>query len=417
MPHEYRTLALSDPSIVMFVSNVPGPSDPRESPDPRPQVLLVDDDEEILKFFGAALMDHFGVYKALDGPAALEILAQHPLDLVISDIAMPGMSGMELLSAIRERDLDLPVVLVTGDPKLDSAMQAVEHGALRYLTKPVAIEDLQNTAARGARMRRMAAAKREAFKMVSGHSGVAADSAGAQARFNKALETLYLDFQPIVSWSKRRPVGFECLLRTHESSLKHPPDLLRSASGLDRMNEVGRCIRNAAAERLEELPFGARFFVNLHHTDLNDEDLFDPNSALAQNSSRFVLEITERESLQAIADARAKVAALRDLGFLIAMDDLGAGHNGLAAFAKLEPDIIKLDMLLVRGADREVKKRRLIRLMSEFCAEENIDFIAEGVETRAELDALLESGCDLFQGYFLGKPNPQIRVPILDDKD
>lgn len=398
----------------MFVSKVPSPDDPRSAPDSRPHVLLVDDEPDILNFFQAALTEEFTVFTAASGTEALQVLDQRPLDLVISDIAMPGMSGMELLSAIRAQDLDLPVVLVTGDPALDSAVQAVEHGALRYLTKPVAIEDLQETAQRGVRMRRMAAAKREASLMVSGHSGLAADSAGAVARFQSALDSLYLDFQPIVSWQGKRPVGFECLLRTREPSLRQPTDLLRTAEELGRMNQVGRGIRNAACDKLDELPFGARFFVNLHHTDLNDENLFAPDSVLARNSSRFVLEITERESLQAIAGARSKVAALRELGFKIAMDDLGAGHNGLAAFAQLEPDIIKLDMLLVRGADREQKKRRLIRLMSHFCAEEGIDFIAEGVETKAELDALIESGCDLFQGYYFAKPFPEIVVPDLE---
>ncbi|NQU50207.1 MAG: EAL domain-containing protein [Planctomycetes bacterium] len=374
-------------------------------------ILLVDDDQDILDAYSAALQSEYNLIQACDGRSALKWLSERDVDLVISDIAMPEINGMELLREIRTRDLDVPVVLITGAPDLKSATKAVEYGAMRYLTKPVNSSELQEVAAAGVSWRRMADAKRQAFSLVSGNSGTAADQVGQEARFERALETLHLYFQPIVSWRAKRPIGFECLLRCGEPSLQSPPELIRVAEELGRMQEVGRAIRQRALERIPALPQGACMYVNLHYSDLDDPELFDPNSPFALSSNRIVLEITERESLDAIANARDKVGALRRLGFRIAMDDLGAGHNGLAAFARLAPEVVKLDMMLVRDVNKETHKHGLIRIMRDYCCKEHIQFISEGVETRAELDTLLGIGCDLFQGYLFAKPGPEIRLP------
>ena len=101
---------------------------------------------------------------------------------------------------------------------------------------------------------------------------------------------------------------------------------------------------------------------------------------------------------------RSRIRALKDMGFRIAIDDLGAGYAGLTSFAVLEPHVVKLDMSLVRGVDREPLKRRLIGSMTRVCKESGILVVAEGVETTAEHDAVVELGCDLVQGFLIGRP-------------
>ena len=170
-------------------------------------------------------------------------------------------------------------------------------------------------------------------------------------------------------------------------------------------------IRAAALEKLATVPLHASLFVNLHYADLDDPDLFDPRTEFSQQANRFVLEITERESLEAIANAQDKIQQLRELGFQIAMDDLGAGHNGLAAFAQLAPEVVKLDMKLVRNLDQGERQRDLVRVMHDFCAARCMRVIAEGVETREELDALMEIGVDLIQGYLIARPHQDVMDP------
>lgn len=147
-----------------------------------------------------------------------------------------------------------------------------------------------------------------------------------------------------------------------------------------------------------------KLFVNLHSADLNDDDLFRLDSPLAAIGDRVVLEVTERASLDSVKNVEDRVKKLRAMGFGVAIDDLGAGYAGLNSFTQLEPEVAKLDMSLVRDIDSQVKKRSIVRSMKKLCDELGILVVAEGVETPAERDVLVELGCDLLQGYLFARP-------------
>jgi EAL domain-containing protein (putative c-di-GMP-specific phosphodiesterase class I) len=145
-------------------------------------------------------------------------------------------------------------------------------------------------------------------------------------------------------------------------------------------------------------------FVNLHARDLLDEALRSRESPLAALANRVVFEVTERASLDQVHDVRGKISELRQLGYRIAIDDLGAGYAGLNSFASLEPEFVKLDMTLVRDIDKSHTKEKLVRSMTSVCKELGIQVVAEGVETRQERDLLVALGADFLQGYLLAKP-------------
>jgi len=153
-----------------------------------------------------------------------------------------------------------------------------------------------------------------------------------------------------------------------------------------------------------ELPIEGDVFVNIEASELGDDTLFAKSSPLAPFAKRIVLEITERETIDRIDHVRARVFALRRLGYRIAVDDLGAGYSALTSFAKLEPEVIKLDMSLVRDVHREPVKRKLIALVIGLCRQMGTSVIAEGVETPEELAALQALDCGLFQGFLFAKP-------------
>jgi EAL domain-containing protein (putative c-di-GMP-specific phosphodiesterase class I) len=137
-----------------------------------------------------------------------------------------------------------------------------------------------------------------------------------------------------------------------------------------------------------------------------DDELADPATPLAAIADRVVLEITERSSLGGLDDVQGRVAALRRLGYRIAIDDLGAGYAGLTSFALLEPEFVKIDMTLTRGIDKSAVKQKLVRSLTSLCRDMNMIIVTEGVETPAERDTLVELGCDLLQGYLFAKPGP-----------
>jgi EAL domain-containing protein (putative c-di-GMP-specific phosphodiesterase class I) len=172
-------------------------------------------------------------------------------------------------------------------------------------------------------------------------------------------------------------------------------------------------MRCRAAEPVAANPDIDALFVNLHTSDLLDPDLLSSDAPLSKIANRVVLEITERSSLDRVKDLRARIGALRQMGFRIAVDDLGAGYAGLTSFALLEPEIVKLDMTLVRDIQKNPTKQKLVRSMSGLCRDMGMMVVGEGVETQEERDTLVALGCDLLQGYFFakpGKPFPEVKL-------
>lgn len=366
-------------------------------------VLLVDDDPQVLRAYARILRKAgFTVVVAADGGGAQEALDAHDFDAVMSDIGLPGADGIEVLRMARAREPDLPVVLMTAGGDLQTAVRAVEYGALRYLLKPVDPALLVGTAADAVRLRQIGRMKRRAFELYGHEQGRESERT---ARFNNALATLRMVYQPIVRWSGREVFAFEALVRNEEPTLCRPDALFSAAEALDRLWDVGRAIRRQVAAVVEETGAPCTF-VNLHPRDLEDEDLLSPDAPLSRVATRVVLEVTERASLDEVRDVRARFATLRGLGFRLAVDDLGAGYAGLTAFAQLQPEVVKLDMSLIRGVDAEPTKRKLIESMTRLCHELGMLVIAEGVETRSERDTLIAAGCDLFQGYLFARPGP-----------
>jgi EAL domain-containing protein (putative c-di-GMP-specific phosphodiesterase class I) len=187
--------------------------------------------------------------------------------------------------------------------------------------------------------------------------------------------------------------------------MPHPGALFDAAERLSAHHHLGRAIRKCIARDIAPtLPEGTLAFLNIHPSDLLDETLFDPAGPLSCLAGRAVLELTERGSIDQVPDLKGRVSKLRDLGFQLAIDDLGAGYAGLTTFAHIEPEVAKLDMSLVRNVHREPTKRRLIQSMGSFCADMGIQLVCEGVETTEERDALIQLGCDLHQGYLYAKP-------------
>jgi EAL domain-containing protein (putative c-di-GMP-specific phosphodiesterase class I) len=200
--------------------------------------------------------------------------------------------------------------------------------------------------------------------------------------------------------------GYEALLRSREPSLPGPAEVLDAAERLSQLNRLGRAVRSLAVQPLLNAGDEFALFVNLHPEDLLDPELVSPDSELAAIATRVVLEITERASLENVANVRARVKSLRELGYRIAIDDLGAGYAGLTSFALLEPDIVKLDMALVRGIDQKPVQQKLVKSMTSLCKDMGLLVVAEGIETPAERDALIGLGCDLLQGYLFAHPGP-----------
>lgn len=375
------------------------------------KVLLADGDEHAASKTAEALRSAgFVVETTSDGANLVARLERaREFDVVITELTLVGINGVELLRSLRSLAPALPVLIVTSSPSLDTAIAAVEQCASRYFPKPVAAETLVEAVRSAAALGRLSELKQQALEVCESGQWPLSAREKLSGSFERALDRLWIAFQPIVHWPERRVCGHEALVRCSEKALPHPGALFDAAEHLGRTAELGRRIHHLIAERAAHVLQHGTLFVNLHPADLNDETLFSSGSPLAAFAESVVFELTERQSLESVSDLRSRVTQLRQLGYRLAIDDLGAGYAGLSAFSQLEPDIVKLDMSLVRDVDQSPRKRNILRSMISVCRHElGTSVVCEGVETAAERDALVALGAEFLQGYLFGHPAAEL---------
>lgn len=212
-------------------------------------------------------------------------------------------------------------------------------------------------------------------------------------------------FQPIFNADCNVVYGYEALVRPRQDAFRGPGELLATAESIGRVNELGRTLREAALGSVLDLPSPYVLFVNLHPHELNDPHLSAVEEAVDEHRERIVFEVTEVSQLPDFDHITRQLGPLRDRGYRIALDDLGAEYSGLQALAQLGPDFVKLDTYLARRVREDSRTRRLVRHLVDFATEEGILVVAEGIETAAERNIMLDLGCTLMQGYYFGKPS------------
>jgi EAL domain-containing protein (putative c-di-GMP-specific phosphodiesterase class I) len=377
------------------------------APDARRAILVLDDDVLIGRTLGRLFTAAgYDVTVTTEGRVAIEAVVSRPFDVIVSDIMMPRMTGVEFLRRVRAHDLDVPVILMTGNPTVETAVEAVALGAIQYLAKPVRHDEILKAVERASMLHRLAQMKRDALKLLGSSSTEAGDRAGLHAGFDRCLGSMWMAFQPILDTTTKGVLGYEALMRSREASMPHPGTVLTAAERTGRLLELGRRVRSLTAAAFTAAPPSCLLFVNLHTRDLLDPELYDGKSGLAAIADRVVLEVTERASLDDVSDILSRVQRLRAMGFRIAIDDLGAGYAGLSSFAALEPDFVKLDMSLVRDVHRSSIRQRLIGSITRLCKDLGMRVVAEGIESIHERDAIRELGCDLLQGHLFAMPGP-----------
>lgn len=217
-------------------------------------------------------------------------------------------------------------------------------------------------------------------------------------------------FQPIVDVRRAAITGFEALTRPRaDSGFSDPGVLFDVAEGSGMLWPLEQVTRRAAFDAAAGWSSGILLFMNCSPQVFADERFADEvqASVLATTGlspGRVVLEITERSEQEHIDSLTRQVAALKERGFQIAIDDVGAGTSGLNRIMRLRPHWLKLDRDLIDSIDRDRVKQNLIRFMVHFARLSGVRIIAEGVERAEELATLMDLGIVHAQGYFLGKP-------------
>jgi EAL domain-containing protein (putative c-di-GMP-specific phosphodiesterase class I) len=375
----------------------------------RAAILIVDDDDSFLKWCVRMIeaWEHEAV-PVTRVEDALRLVQERDFDVILSDINLPGTSGIEFLRAVRVHDKDVPVILMTGGPALETARLAVECGAQSYLIKPLSMSELKTALERHIHAHHELRRQRRILAVSEQQEH---ETEVLRDKLERALDAMWMAFQPIVSWSTKSVVAYEALLRTTYPGLSVPTEILAVAEKLGEVHTLGHRTRGLIAQVMVQHAELPGVFVNLHVLDLLDEALYSTSSPLFPFASHIHFEITERMAIEKIPDTHERIERLRKLGYKIAVDDLGEGYSGLNSFVALEPDAVKLDMSLIRGIEKAPTKRHMVRALASLCRELGTPLVAEGVETKAELDTLLELGADWLQGFFFARPDYPLPVP------
>ncbi len=222
----------------------------------------------------------------------------------------------------------------------------------------------------------------------------------------RALNTIWFAYQPIVD-PDFQIMGHEALLRSREPGLETALPLLESARRRGHSDDLLIQMWTQAPE-----PFGdgglehVWLFMNVEPNELSLFAELARSGPLRHLADRIVLEVSERAGLRAPDGITAAATTLKDMGFRIAVDDFGGAFTSIDTFARLEPNLIKLDGGLIRGVERCRHRQLYLQKMLEMCDDLGVLTVAEQVETRAEFETLRDLGCHYLQGFFVGRPEP-----------
>jgi EAL domain-containing protein (putative c-di-GMP-specific phosphodiesterase class I) len=210
--------------------------------------------------------------------------------------------------------------------------------------------------------------------------------------------------QPIFHLQDRVPLGFEILCRFAPTPYRSPDLWFKEADSVGLGVPLEIAVLREAFRAASALPHDCYLSVNASPDLLLSGEL---PRLIAEAKGRDVLvEVTEHAAVSDYAAMRDALAALRRAGARIAVDDAGAGYSGLQHIIEVQPDVLKLDMGLVRNIETDPACRALISALIFFARETGCDIIAEGVETEGQVDILTELGVHKAQGYVFSRPIP-----------
>lgn len=215
-------------------------------------------------------------------------------------------------------------------------------------------------------------------------------------------DALALVFQPLWDLDRMQIVALEALARF--PGREHGPGWFfneASEFGLGVELEM-RSVRMALAA-LVDIPSPIRLNVNVSPDTLCSPDFFDAIAGVP--ADRLVVEVTEHAAVEDYGEVRAASARLSASGVWLAIDDVGMGFSGLNRILQSTPKELKLDACVIRDVDSDPVKEALIECFCSFGRRTGLDVVAEGIETKAELDALRALGVKLGQGYHLARPD------------
>jgi EAL domain-containing protein (putative c-di-GMP-specific phosphodiesterase class I)/CheY-like chemotaxis protein len=380
------------------------------------RVLIADDEPALRVALSDLLAQDDGVVlvgAAGDADEAIELaVARHP-DVALVDVKMPAGGGPRAAREIIRVSPSTRVIALSAFEDRPTVLEMLRAGAVGYLVKGTAageiIESIGKVARGGTSL---------SSEVIGGVVHELSSQLRREEIEEQELETrrgtiqrfldgegLSMAFQPIVDLRTRKTVGMEALARFRSLPMRPPDQWFAEAVRLELGIQLELTAIREALTSLRHLPVDCYLSVNCSHRTVVSPEL---PGVLADAGPRIVVEITEHEAVADYGEVSRALEVLRRLGCRVAIDDAGAGFASLRHTLQLAPDIVKVDISLTRDIDSDRGRRALASALISFAEEMGMTIVAEGIESQAELDTLLELGVAFGQGYFLARPAPLV---------
>jgi EAL domain-containing protein (putative c-di-GMP-specific phosphodiesterase class I)/FixJ family two-component response regulator len=387
--------------------------------------VLVADDEPVVLSALAELVEAEATLElvgtAADAQEAIELALRERPDVALLDVKMPAGGGPRAAREIRTSSLRTRVVALSAYDDRASVLEMLRAGAVGYLVKGTRAADIVKMVHNVTRGDVVLSAEvmGDILEELTGRlqvEGEEEELLSAQSRrIREVLDggRLSMVFQPIVDLEAGSVVGFEALARFPSAPERPTETWFAEATAVGLRSELELAAVEAALAALPEVPGEAYLSVNALPATLASAYLAELLETAP--ADRLVIEITEHAPVHDYEALNAAIQRMRSSGIRLAVDDAGSGFASLRHILQLSPDIIKIDNALTRNVYKDPARRALAAGLISFAGELGAAVVAEGIQSRQELETLRELGVRYGQGFYLGRPGPIADVMTMGD--
>ncbi len=386
------------------------------------KILVIEDEESVRENILDLLeAENFKTLAAANGKIGVDLAVSEVPDLILCDLMMPNIDGYEVLKLLNSQAITatIPFIFLTARTAKADVRKGMELGADDYLTKPFTRSELLNAIA--SRLEKQT----EDIKYISKSNKTSArflpelqilKSSLLRTLAKRKLREFQVHYQPIVETRFGSIVGAESLVRWQSSELGliSPAELIPLAESTGLIIPIGEwLIHNVCNQTKIWQDAGYKDFYTTINISINQ--LIQPDfvakllKSLAENDlapSSLELEITEGAIEQDVNTVINRMQELRSHGLKLSIDDFGTGHSSLIYLKQLPIDTLKIDHYFVHNIDKDKQKSAITKGIIDLAHNLNLQVVAEGVETKAELNIVKALRCDKTQGYLLSHPLP-----------
>jgi EAL domain-containing protein (putative c-di-GMP-specific phosphodiesterase class I)/FixJ family two-component response regulator len=371
-------------------------------------ILLVDDERNLTQMLSMLLETRgYDVQIACSGQEALRKVSAN-LDLIILDLVLHDVNGFEVCRQLKEdkSTSHIPIIMLSAHALYADKVEGLYLGADDFLSKPCEYEEL---------FARMEAVMRRGPRWKTSDINQR-DQDSVIFELRKILDEKLITphFQPLYLFEPLKLLGVELLARPiSDGFLSSPERFFKESLKYGMYSDMEILSWSLALPILAQTLKTQKIFLNCNPYFIESMDFLVVKSLFEETNispRNVILEITERSAISNYKLFYKQLQRYREYGFGFAVDDVGGGYASLESVVQTKPEVIKIDRHIISNLKNDLFKRSIVKFVVSFCQENNILSIAEGIQSKEDLEIVKDLGVDGGQGYYLFRPTPKITL-------